>query len=103
MNTLKHVRMDELEDVKNRKLQALRNVDNDVYEAVVWLRQNRHLFKNHVFDPICLEINVKNKKFADAIESNIRNFLRVTILTFTIQKKGTLRIFDMSFLLVPFF
>ncbi|KAH7032081.1 hypothetical protein BKA57DRAFT_497617 [Linnemannia elongata] len=77
--THKRKKMDELEDVKNRKLQALRNVDNDVYEAVIWLRQNRHLFKNHVFDPICLEINVKNKKFADAIESNIRNFLRTFV------------------------
>ncbi|KAG0322108.1 Structural maintenance of chromosomes protein 5, partial [Linnemannia gamsii] len=86
--------IDELEDTKNRKLQALKNVDNDVYEATMWLRENRGLFKHHVYDPVCLEINVKNKKYADAIESNIRNLLR----TFVCQTRGDYDIFTAEYL-----
>lgn len=71
-------------------------MDNDVYEATMWLRENRGLFKHHVYDPVCLEINVKNKKYADAIESNIRNLLRVIVRTFTGEEKmDKTRLFDM--------
>ncbi|KAF9922433.1 Structural maintenance of chromosomes protein 5 [Linnemannia zychae] len=86
--------IDELEDVKNRKLQALRNTDNEVYEAVLWLRNNRHLFQKEVYDPICLEVNIKNQSFTNAVEASIRPFLN----TFVCQTRADYDTFTSEYL-----
>ncbi|KAG0277810.1 Structural maintenance of chromosomes protein 5 [Linnemannia exigua] len=90
----KRKKIDELEDVKNRKLEALRSIDIDVYEAVIWLRDHRHLFKGQVYDPIGIEINVTNMKFVDAIETAIRPFLR----TFVCETRADYDVFTAEYL-----
>lgn len=45
-----------LENVKQKRLDYLQKVDNDAYQAVLWLRENRNLFKGEVFEPIMLEV-----------------------------------------------
>lgn len=66
-----------LDDIRNRRLEQLRETESDVYDAVVWLRQNRALFQKHVFEPVCLEINIKNMKYVDAIENVLNSQLKV--------------------------
>ncbi|ORX96250.1 P-loop containing nucleoside triphosphate hydrolase protein [Basidiobolus meristosporus CBS 931.73] len=61
----------DLEDIRNRRLDNLRLIDKDTYQATIWLRENRHRFEHHVFDPIALEINVKDMRYLNAIESAI--------------------------------
>ncbi|KAI8597989.1 hypothetical protein EDD21DRAFT_310024, partial [Dissophora ornata] len=72
-------RLDALDDIRNRRLQQLRNQDNDVFEAVLWLRENRNMFQKHVFEPVCLELNIKNMTFVNAIENILRNHLKTFI------------------------
>ncbi|KAG2013002.1 chromosome structural maintenance protein smc5 [Coprinopsis cinerea AmutBmut pab1-1] len=51
------------------KLENLRQWDSDVYEAVLWLRQNKNLFKMEVFEPPMLSCSVKDMSFAAHIEA----------------------------------
>ncbi|ORZ06802.1 P-loop containing nucleoside triphosphate hydrolase protein [Lobosporangium transversale] len=82
-------RLDALDDIRNRRLQTLRNQDSDVFDAVLWLRDNRQLFQKHVFEPVCLEVNIKNMKHVNAIESALRNHLK----TFICQTREDYNIF----------
>ena len=49
-------RITKLEDMKNRRLEFLRNRYKDTYNAVIWLRENRHRFKGPVHEPILLQV-----------------------------------------------
>lgn len=60
-----------LEDVKQDRLRYLQRLDKDAYQATMWLRNNRHIFKSEVYDPIMLEINVLDPKNAIYLENVI--------------------------------
>lgn len=47
----------------------LQKWDPDSYAAVVWLRQNRHLFKQEIFEPPILSCAVKSSEFAPFVEA----------------------------------
>mgnify|MGYP005983746535 CR=1 FL=1 len=47
-----------LENVKQQRLNYLQRIDNDAYQAVLWLRSNKNLFKDEVFEPIMLEVGI---------------------------------------------
>ncbi|KRT79011.1 hypothetical protein AMK59_7515, partial [Oryctes borbonicus] len=61
----------QIENVKQQRLQYLRNLDNDAYKATLWLRENSQHFKGQVFEPMMLEINVINSSNAVYIENTI--------------------------------
>ncbi|KAK9367744.1 hypothetical protein V1509DRAFT_625177 [Lipomyces kononenkoae] len=69
-----------LELVSNQKLRHVQKVDGDTYDAVVWLRQNKHLFKSEVFEPPILTLTMVDRNLTDAIESVVH---RTQMLTFT--------------------
>ena len=50
-------RITKLEDMKNRRLEFLRNRYKDTYNAVIWLRENQHRFKGPVHEPILLQVS----------------------------------------------
>ncbi|KAF9981515.1 Structural maintenance of chromosomes protein 5 [Mortierella antarctica] len=75
----KKSRVDALDDIRNRRLDQLRRSDNDVYEAVRWLRQNQHMFQKKVFEPVCLELNIKNMRVVNAVENVLRNQLKTFV------------------------
>lgn len=50
-------RITKLEDMKNRRLEHLRNRYKDAYNAVMWLRDNQHLFQAPVHEPILLQVS----------------------------------------------
>ncbi|XP_041971586.1 structural maintenance of chromosomes protein 5 [Aricia agestis] len=60
-----------LEDVREKRLESLRLYSDDTYRAVTWLRENRHLFNGPVYEPMMLEINFTDPKFARYLESTI--------------------------------
>ena len=58
-----------LDNMEHQRLENLRRVDRDAYETVTWLRENQHLFKGVVYEPIMTQINMKNIKDAVYLES----------------------------------
>lgn len=40
----------------------------DCHKVALWLENNQHRFEKHVFGPVCLEINVRDQQYVDAIE-----------------------------------
>ncbi|XP_068694094.1 structural maintenance of chromosomes protein 5-like [Montipora foliosa] len=64
-------RIAQLEDMKNRRLEFLRNKHRDTYNAVMWLRANQHKFSSPVHEPILLQVEMKKVKDAKFIESLI--------------------------------
>ena len=47
----------ELQDVGNRRLEKLRQQHKDTYNAIQWLRANKHLFKGDIYEPMMLIVS----------------------------------------------
>ncbi|XP_066273781.1 structural maintenance of chromosomes protein 5-like [Branchiostoma lanceolatum] len=60
-----------LEDVRNQRLNLLRQKHRHTYDAVQWLRANRDKFKKNIYDPIMLIMNVPNRNYARYLEHHI--------------------------------
>ena len=58
-------------DKKQAKLDTLRRENVDAYQGVMWLRENRNIFKAPVHDPIMLTLDVKDKSYARYVETHI--------------------------------
>lgn len=56
-------RLKQLDDSRHSKMEELRQRDEDTYNAVRWIQNNKSKFKNTVFDPVALEINVSDKRY----------------------------------------
>ncbi|XP_044744459.1 structural maintenance of chromosomes protein 5 isoform X2 [Coccinella septempunctata] len=78
-----------LENVKNQRLQKLYQIDKRVHQAVLWLRNNKHLFKGEVCEPMMLEINVLDIKDAIFLENIISKRDR---LAFTCERKDDMNL-----------
>ncbi|KAF8076878.1 hypothetical protein FPV67DRAFT_1605252 [Lyophyllum atratum] len=63
-----------LDDVNIRKMQSLQRWDKPCHDAVLWLRNHRHLFKMEVFEPGLLTINVPDRRFVNAVEASFSGF-----------------------------
>ncbi|XP_044121859.1 structural maintenance of chromosomes protein 5 isoform X2 [Neovison vison] len=59
------------DNLMNQKEDKLRQRYRDTYDAVLWLRNNRDKFKQRVYEPIMLTINMKDNKNAKYIENHI--------------------------------
>ncbi|KAL2911490.1 Structural maintenance of chromosomes protein 5 [Polyrhizophydium stewartii] len=71
----------QFDSIQQSKLRALRDFNLDCYNATMWLRENRSQFKMHIFDPICLEINLKDPKYASCVETIIKHRNMTTFVT----------------------
>ncbi|PWY98174.1 P-loop containing nucleoside triphosphate hydrolase protein [Testicularia cyperi] len=62
-----------LDNVREQRLAALRSADEHVFQATQWLRDpaNQARFQKPVYEPILLEIQLKDTKYAAAVESCI--------------------------------
>lgn len=63
--------LENLENVKQQRLEWLRRMDKHAYSAVQWLRKNKELFKGPVYEPMLLELNVLNPNHAIFVENTI--------------------------------
>ncbi|KAJ9479932.1 Structural maintenance of chromosomes protein 5 [Pseudozyma hubeiensis] len=61
----------QLDNVPQQRLEKIRSADENVYKAVVWLRENQHKFRKTVHEPVLLEISLKDQRYAAAVESCI--------------------------------
>ncbi|XP_045436088.1 structural maintenance of chromosomes protein 5 isoform X6 [Pipistrellus kuhlii] len=61
----------QFDNLLNQKEDKLRQRYRDTYDAVLWLRNNRDKFKQGVYEPIMLMINMKDNKNAKYIENHI--------------------------------
>ncbi|KAJ2339907.1 Structural maintenance of chromosomes protein 5, partial [Coemansia sp. RSA 2618] len=59
----------DLNDVATRRREALRRFNEDTVRALEWLEQNRGMFKQHVFAPVCLEASVADARMSHMIET----------------------------------
>lgn len=48
----------ELRNIENKRLESLRNKHKDTYDAVMWLRQNKQMFKGAIYEPIMLCVSM---------------------------------------------
>lgn len=62
-------RIEAMENIREMRLNVLKQRHPDVYTATMWLKDNRHLFNGVVYDPVMLEINVKDRKNSKYIEN----------------------------------
>ncbi|KAJ3270947.1 Structural maintenance of chromosomes protein 5 [Terramyces sp. JEL0728] len=60
-----------LDDIQNQKLRILREANKNAYEALMWLRSNSESFEGKVYEPLFLELSIKEKQFSTAIESAV--------------------------------
>lgn len=58
-----------MQNVRNQRLRLLLKFDRHTHDAVVWLEQHRHLFKDHVFEPILLSVNVRDPSYISQVEA----------------------------------
>uniref|UniRef100_A0A8D0GQR5 Structural maintenance of chromosomes protein 5 n=1 Tax=Sphenodon punctatus TaxID=8508 RepID=A0A8D0GQR5_SPHPU len=58
-------------NMMNMKEEKLRGRFRDTYNALMWLRENKGQFKRNVCEPMMLEINMKDNKYAKYIENHI--------------------------------
>lgn len=74
-----------LDDARARKLEMLHKADEQAFRAVQWLRANQNLFQKKVFEPIVLEVTVKDTKYVSQVESCIN---WPTLRTFVCQTRA---------------
>lgn len=68
MNTQR--RLANLNDTQRQRIELLRNYD-DPYAAYEWLKANRQNFQGKIFNPIMVELTVKEKDNAKYVENTI--------------------------------
>ncbi|KAL5482188.1 hypothetical protein EMCRGX_G022483 [Ephydatia muelleri] len=56
-------------DVRKQRLDKVRQRNRDVYEAVMWLSENQHRFKQPIFEPIMLQVNVRDQTYVRQVEA----------------------------------
>lgn len=61
-----------LESIGKQKLNKLANDYQEVYKASQWIKENSNKFKGKIYDPMFLEINVKDQKYAKYVENTIK-------------------------------
>ncbi|KAM6982879.1 structural maintenance of chromosomes protein 5 [Tautogolabrus adspersus] len=64
-------KLKDMNNMMNAKEEKLRGRHRDTHTALQWLRQNKHLFRGNVHEPMMLVINVKDHRFAKYVETHI--------------------------------
>ncbi|RKP11061.1 hypothetical protein THASP1DRAFT_27160 [Thamnocephalis sphaerospora] len=83
------MRLSKLDNIRSQRLELVRRTDQATYRAAMWLEKNRDMFSGAVYGPICLEVNVKDRKYANAVELAIgRN-----MMTFVCTNKSDYNLF----------
>ncbi|KAL6495727.1 Structural maintenance of chromosomes protein 5 [Orobanche gracilis] len=75
-------RLREMENVNNKRLQALKNSGADkIFEAYQWVQEHRNKFKKEVYGPVLLEVNVANRFHADYLEGHVAYYIWKAFIT----------------------
>ncbi|KAI9286759.1 P-loop containing nucleoside triphosphate hydrolase protein [Umbelopsis sp. AD052] len=90
---LKKRQLADLQNVRKQRLEKLREKDLDTYKAVQWLEKNRERFTGNVYEPILLELNVRDSRYASAIESVLGGINGPHLKLFTCELQQDYKIF----------
>lgn len=63
--------IERLGSVRHQRLAILEKGDPDTYKAVLWLRANQQIFQSTVYEPVLIELGVRDPSAARAIETCI--------------------------------
>lgn len=61
----------QLDSVRHRRLQSLRRANDQLYNAIMWLRDNIEKFSGRVQEPMILDMEVTDPSYARVVESCI--------------------------------
>lgn len=64
-------KIDILSDTQKQRFNFLRNNHEDAFKAYQWLDGNRQNFNGRIYNPIMVEMSVKEQRFAKYIESTV--------------------------------
>lgn len=75
-------RLKEMENIKNKRLQALRNSGAEkISDAYQWVQAHRHEFKKEVYGPVLIEVNISNPLHAAFLESHVPYYIWKAFIT----------------------
>ncbi|KVI00804.1 Structural maintenance of chromosomes protein 5 [Cynara cardunculus var. scolymus] len=75
-------RLREMENIKNKRLQALRNSGAEkISDAYSWVQSHRHEFKREVYGPVIMEVNISNQLHAAYLESHVPYYIWKAFIT----------------------
>ncbi|KAJ7548526.1 hypothetical protein O6H91_07G015000 [Diphasiastrum complanatum] len=75
-------RIQEIENVNNRRLQALKNSGaHNIFEAFQWVESHRQEFKKDVFGPVLLEVNIQSREHASFVEGHVPFYIWKSFIT----------------------
>lgn len=60
----------DMENLKSQRLEILRRKDRDAYSAVLWLRENQHMFSGKVYEPILIEVSYAKDSMLKSAKKN---------------------------------
>ena len=84
------VQLQELQNVQNKRIDILKKLHPQVYNARVWIHENKSKFEKEVFGPIFVEINILNDYHARCFEQSCPNWLLVAFICQTNEDYQTL-------------
>ncbi|XP_055627453.1 structural maintenance of chromosomes protein 5 isoform X2 [Toxorhynchites rutilus septentrionalis] len=83
-------RIEALENVAQVKLKLLQSQFETTYQATIWLRNNLHLFRGKIYEPMILELNVPNSENAKYLENTIG---KRDMIAFTCEDRDDMALF----------
>ncbi|XP_062563609.1 structural maintenance of chromosomes protein 5 [Armigeres subalbatus] len=83
-------RIEALENIEQVKMRLLQSRFESAYNATLWLRENQHLFRKKIYEPMLLELNVPNSENAKYLENTIA---RRDLIAFTCEDRDDMALF----------
>ncbi|ORY95700.1 P-loop containing nucleoside triphosphate hydrolase protein [Syncephalastrum racemosum] len=81
------IRYEEQVDAPRRRLNLMRQKSEDTVKAYRWLNENKHRFKGKIYGPIALNLNLKDQRYANMVESILGGTNGAHLKTFVCELK----------------
>ncbi|ORZ12799.1 P-loop containing nucleoside triphosphate hydrolase protein [Absidia repens] len=85
--------LNELKDIRRIRLENLKRHQIDTYKAFSWYKENSTLFKGKIHGPIQLAVNLKDKRYADQVESALGGVSSSHLRTFVCENAEDYKMF----------
>ncbi|CAO3590457.1 unnamed protein product [Absidia cylindrospora] len=85
--------LNELKDIRRIRLENLKRHQIDTYKAFSWYKENSTIFKGKIHGPIQLSVNLKDKRYADQVESALGGVSSSHLRTFVCENAEDYKMF----------
>ncbi|EDW19752.2 uncharacterized protein Dmoj_GI11335 [Drosophila mojavensis] len=65
-------KIDRLENIKSQKIEELRVRNPNLFKAMNWVAQNKHIYSCNIYDPMIFELTIKSEEGAMYLENVVR-------------------------------